>query len=135
MAESIASGIRETGDIEVKVVDIENIPLGELEEQIVLSKLHSYDNDEGRKTIEKMVALADLTRTGFMSGDISTVMSPRTVLTWAENAEIFHDLGFAFRVTFLNKCDEMERSIVAEYYQRCFDADLPESSVTSAVVN
>jgi cobaltochelatase CobS len=71
-----------------------------------------------------MVALADLTRSGFVAGDISTVMSPRTVITWAENARIFNDVAFAFRVTFLNKCDEMERPIVAEYYQRCFGRDL-----------
>ncbi len=105
----------------------------EVEEKIVLTKVPSYDNDEGRKTIEAMVALADLTRTGFMGGDISTVMSPRTVMTWAENAIIFSDLGFAFRVTFLNKCDETERSIVAEYYQRCFGTDLPESGMTTLV--
>jgi cobaltochelatase CobS len=71
------------------------------------------------------VALADLTRAGFIAGDISTVMSPRTVITWAENAKIFGDVGFAFRLTFLNKCDEAERSTVAEYYQRCFNEDLP----------
>ena len=82
--------------------------------------------------IEKMVALADLTRAGFIGGDISTVMSPRTVITWAENTDIFHDIGFAFRVTFLNKCDETERSIVAEYYQRCFGTDLPESGILQA---
>lgn len=105
----------------------------EQEEEIVLAKLPAYQNDEGRKKIETMVALADLTRTGFMSGDISTVMSPRTVLTWAENAEIFKDLGFAFRVTFLNKCDEMERAVVAEYYQRCFGEDLPEASPAALV--
>jgi cobaltochelatase CobS len=101
----------------------------EVEEAIVLAKLPSYDSPEGRQTIEKMVALADLTRSGFIGGDISTVMSPRTVITWAENADIFADVGFAFRVTFLNKCDETERSIVAEYYQRCFGTDLPESGV------
>jgi cobaltochelatase CobS len=105
----------------------------EQEEKIVLAKLPAYQNDEGRKAVEQMVALADLTRTGFMSGDISTVMSPRTVLTWAENAEIFKDKGFAFRVTFLNKCDEMERPIVAEYYQRCFGEDLPEASPKALV--
>ena len=76
-----------------------------------------------------MVALADLTRSGFINGDISTVMSPRTVMTWAENARIFGDLAFAFRLTFLNKCDELERSIVAEFFQRCFGRDLPESAV------
>ena len=106
----------------------------EEEEKIVLSKLPTYDNEEGRKSIEAMVALADLTRTGFMGGDISTVMSPRTVITWAENTEIFKDRGFAFRVTFLNKCDEMERSIVAEYYQRCLGEELPEAS-TATLVN
>jgi cobaltochelatase CobS len=106
----------------------------EVEEEIVLGKLPNYDNDEGRKNIETMVALAELTRTGFMGGDISTVMSPRTVLTWAENTDIFKDRGFAFRVTFLNKCDEMERPIVAEYYQRCFGEELPEAS-TSITVN
>ena len=104
----------------------------EVEENIVIAKLPTYGNAEGRKTIEKMVALADLTRSGFMGGDISTVMSPRTVITWAENADIFHDIGFAFRVTFLNKCDETERSVVAEYYQRCFGKDLPESGVMKA---
>jgi cobaltochelatase CobS len=95
---------------------------------IVLAKVPSFANKEGRKTISAMVTLADLSRAGFMAGDISTVMSPRTVITWAENAEIFGDMAYAFRVTFLNKCDEMERSVVAEYYQRCFGKDLPESS-------
>ena len=75
-----------------------------------------------------MVELADLTRTGFMNGDISTVMSPRTVLTWAENTDIFKDVAFAFRVTFLNKCDELERPIVAEYYQRAMGEELLESA-------
>src|SRR6266481_1077628 len=79
------------------------------EMKIVLAKAPSYDNEAGRKVISAMVALADLTRNGFMNGDISTVMSPRTVMTWAENARIFGDLAFAFRLTFLNKCDEMER--------------------------
>ncbi len=81
-----------------------------------------------------MVQMADMTRVGFMSGDISTVMSPRTVITWAENADIFGDLAFAFRVTFLNKCDETARPIVAEYYQRCFGQDLPESTLNKAVI-
>jgi len=74
-----------------------------------------------------MVAVADLTRNGFINGDISTVMSPRTVITWAENAEIFKDVGTAFEVTFLNKCDEIERPVVAEYYQRCLGNELPSS--------
>ncbi len=95
---------------------------------IVLAKVAKYDSDQGRKTVSAMVNVADLSRSGFMAGDISTVMSPRTVITWAENTEIFNDLGFAFRVTFLNKCDEVERPIVAEYYQRCFGEELPESA-------
>jgi cobaltochelatase CobS len=98
------------------------------ETKIVVAKVPSYDTEEGRKTIANMVSLADLTRAGFIAGDISTVMSPRTVITWAENARIFKDVGFAFRLTFLNKCDEVERATVAEYYQRCFDQDLPESA-------
>jgi cobaltochelatase CobS len=100
---------------------------------IVLAKSKSYENDKGRKAISNMVRVADLTRNAFMQGDLSTVMSPRTVLTWAQNAEIFGDIGFAFRVTFLNKCDELERSIVAEFYQRCFGEELPESSAHVAI--
>ncbi len=96
---------------------------------IVLSKAPEYDDEQGRRTIAAMVTLADLTRSGFIAGDVSTVMSPRTVITWAQNAKIFGDLGFAFRLTFLNKCDEVERSIVAEYYQRCFGTELPETGV------
>jgi cobaltochelatase CobS len=99
------------------------------EMKIVLSKVPSYDSESGHKTISAMVALADLSRSGFIGGDISTVMSPRTVITWAENSEIFKDTAFAFRVTFLNKCDELERPIVAEYYQRCFGMELPETAV------
>ncbi|MBM3643585.1 MAG: cobaltochelatase subunit CobS [Alphaproteobacteria bacterium] len=93
---------------------------------IVIAKSRQYDNDEGRKLVSAMVAMADLTRAGFIAGDISTVMSPRTVITWAENARIFAgDIGLAFRLTFLNKCDEVERSTLAEYYQRCFGKELP----------
>ena len=90
----------------------------------MLPKCRSTTPNEGRETIKAMVALAELTRSGFMNADISTVMSPRTVITWAENATLFHDLGFAFRLTFLNKCDEVERPVVAEYYQRCFGTEL-----------
>lgn len=100
---------------------------------IVLAKAAAYDTKEGRETLSAMVDVADLTRTGFMNGDISTVMSPRTVITWAENAQIFGDVGVAFRLTFLNKCDEMERPIVAEYYQRCIGEDLPESAAAAVV--
>jgi len=97
------------------------------EVNIVTAKLPAYQDDAGRKLIGQMVSLADLTRQGFMNGDISTVMSPRTVITWAENAKIFGDVAFAFRVTFLNKCDEVERPVLAEYYQRCFNQELPET--------
>jgi cobaltochelatase CobS len=95
---------------------------------IVLAKAKSFNTDEGRKKVSAMVRLADLTRNAFMNGDLSTVMSPRTVITWTENAEIFGDIGFAFRLSFLNKCDELERGLVAEFYQRCFGEELPESS-------
>jgi cobaltochelatase CobS len=96
---------------------------------IVLAKAKSYNKSEAkRKVINNMVRVADLTRSAFMNGDLSTVMSPRTVLTWAENAEIFGSTGFAFRMTFLNKCDELERPLVAEFYQRCFGEELPESA-------
>jgi len=100
---------------------------------IVLAKAKHYQNDEGRDAVSRMVRVADLTRSAFVNGDLSTVMSPRTVLTWAENAEIFGDLGMAFRMTFLNKCDEVERGIVAEFYQRCFGKDLPESTANIAL--
>jgi len=95
---------------------------------IVLSKNKSFSDTAGKKTVSNMVRLADLTRNAFMAGDLSTVMSPRTVITWAENATIFGDVGFAFRVTFLNKCDELERALVAEFYQRCFGEELPQGS-------
>ena len=100
------------------------------ETDIVHAKAVGYDGTEGRDKIAAMVRVADLTRASFINGDISTVMSPRTVLTWAENATIFGDIGFAFRVTFLNKCDELERPTVAEFYQRCLGEDLPQSAVS-----
>ncbi len=100
----------------------------DVEVEIVLAKVPSYDSEEGRRTVSAMVTLAGLTRRGFAAGDISTVMSPRTVIHWAENDEIFGDIGFGFRVTFLNKCDELERANVAEYFQRCFGEELPESA-------
>jgi len=99
------------------------------EVDIIVAKCPEYDNAEGRETISAMVATADLTRAGFVGGDISTVMSPRTVITWAENARIFESVALAFTVTFLNKCDEVERPTVAEYYQRCFGKDLDDSVV------
>jgi len=98
------------------------------EAEIVVAKAASYDTIDGKRTIMAMVRVADMTRNAFMNGDISTVMSPRTVITWAQNAEIFGDVGLAFRMTFLNKCDELERPTVAEFYQRAFGADLPEAA-------
>ncbi|MFQ5971954.1 MAG: cobaltochelatase subunit CobS [Alphaproteobacteria bacterium] len=95
---------------------------------IVLAKCPEYDNPDGRARIDAMVAVADLTRAGFVAGDISTVMSPRTVITWAENARIFDSVPLAFKMTFVNKCDEIERSTVAEYYQRCFGGELDLST-------
>jgi len=101
----------------------------DVEADIVLAKSPGYDSAEGKRTLAAMVRVADMTRNAFMNGDISTVMSPRTVITWAQNAEIFAgDIGLAFRLTFLNKCDELERPTVAEFYQRAFGADLPESA-------
>ena len=103
-----------------------------METSIVLAKLGADPKDAAvKKRIEAMVALADLTRAGFINGDISTVMSPRTVITWAENARIFGDVGFAFRATFLNKCDEAERATVGEYYQRCFNEEIPTGGFTT----
>jgi len=99
---------------------------------IVLAKAPSYETAEGRDIVSRMVRVADLTRSGFIAGDLSTVMSPRTVITWAQNNEIFDDLAFSFRVTFMNKCDELERPLVAEYYQRVFGQELPESAVSQA---
>jgi len=100
---------------------------------IVLSKAPHYNTEKGRKQISQMVTVADMTRTAFMAGDLSTVMSPRTVITWAQNAEIFRNLGYAFRLTFLNKCDELERQTVAEFYQRCFNEELPESAASQSM--
>ena len=102
------------------------------EAAIVLAKVPQMNTEKGRDTVSKMVTLADLTRTAFMQGDLSTVMSPRTVITWAQNARIFDSIGYAFRLTFLNKCDELERQTVAEFYQRLFDEELPESAAAKA---
>ena len=104
------------------------------EVKIVLSKVKAFAKSEAkRKQVGAMVRVADLTRQAFINGDLSTVMSPSTVMTWAENAEIFNDIGFAFRVTFLNKCDELERPVVAEFYQRSFGEELPESAANVAL--
>ena len=104
------------------------------EEAIVLAKSPSYDNEDGKKILASMVRVADMTRNAFMAGDISTVMSPRTVMNWAENARIFDDnIAHAFRLTFLNKCDELERPVISEFYQRAFGTELPESSASVMV--
>jgi cobaltochelatase CobS len=102
--------------------------------EIILAKNNTFNNKDGKEIISNMIRVADLTRKGFINGDISTVMSPRTVLHWAENTKIFTDQGYAFRVTFLNKCDELEKKIIAEYYQRCFGEDLPESSANVTIL-
>ena len=101
----------------------------ENEMSIILAKNKNFNNPKGKEKISNMIKVASLTRKGFIAGDISTLMSPRTVLHWAENIEIFKDTGYAFRVTFLNRCDEIEKNIIAEYYQRCFGEDLPESMI------
>ena len=92
-----------------------------------MAKNRQLNNSKGKEKVSNMIKVASLTRKGFVSGDISTVMSPRTVLNWCSNAEIFKDIGYSFRVTFLNKCDDAEKNIIAEYYQRCFGEELPES--------
>jgi cobaltochelatase CobS len=99
------------------------------EMEIVLAKNKNLNNAKGKEKLTNMIKVASLTRKGFIAGDISTVMSPRTVLHWAENTEIFKDTGYAFRVTFLNKCDDIEKNTIAEYYQRCFGEELPESMI------
>ncbi len=105
----------------------------EKEMEIILGKNKSLDNNKGKERVANMIKVATLTRKGFIAGDISTVMSPRTVLHWAENSEIFKDVGYAFRVTFLNKCDDVEKNTIAEYYQRCFGEELPESMINIQV--
>ena len=101
----------------------------EKEMEIILAKNKNLNNSKGKEKVSNMIKVASLTRKGFIAGDISTVMSPRTVLHWVENTDIFKDIGYAFRVTFLNKCDEVEKNIISEYYQRCFGEELPESMI------
>ena len=105
----------------------------EKEMEIILAKNKNLNNAKGKEKVSNMIKVASLTRKGFIAGDISTVMSPRTVLHWAENSEIFKDTGYAFRVTFLNKCDNVEKNTIAEYYQRCFGEDLPESLINNQI--
>jgi len=115
------------------IVTVLNYLAHDKEVDIVLAKAKHYKGKEGREVVNRMVRVADLTRNAFMNGELSTVMSPRTVITWAENAAIFGDLGMAFRLTFLNKCDELERQLVAEFYQRSFGQELKESAVNVAL--
>ena len=103
--------------------------MGIRDRDIVLAKNKNLNNSKGKEIVSNMIKVASLTRKGFIAGDISTVMSPRTVMHWAENSEIFKDIGYAFRVTFLNKCDDIEKNTIAEYYQRCFGEELPESLI------
>lgn len=110
------------------VATLDYLPADE-EVEIVVARVPSKNNKKGRELIAAMVALADLTRKGFTNGDLSSLMSPRTVISWAENCEVFRDPALAFRLAFLNKCDEAERPLVAEYYQRCFGTELTESWV------
>ena len=103
----------------------------EQEEKIIFSKISELNNKEGKEIIKSMVATADLTRSGFINGDISTVMSPRTVLTWAENYLLFKDIEYSFKLSFLYRCDELEKSVVHEYYQRAFGIDISENKIVN----
>jgi len=110
------------------IISVLNYLKPEAELEIVISKCPHLNTAEGKKIAQKMIQVAELTRAGLANGDISTVMSPRTVITWADNYKVFKDLGYAFKISFLNRCDELERSIIAEYFQRCFALELPEST-------
>ena len=113
------------------IVTILNYLNNNEEEQIIISKMKKLNNKNGKDIIKSMVATADLSRSGFMNGDISTVMSPRTVLTWAENYLIFDDIEYAFKLSFLNRCDELERPIIEEYFQRSFGIDISDAKVAN----
>ena len=108
-----------------------NYLINEEEEKIIIKKIKELDNKEGKEIIKNMVNTADLSRSGFMNGDISTVMSPRTVITWAENYLIFKDIEYAFKLSFLNRCDELERPVIEEYYQRSFGIDITDAKVAN----
>ena len=130
---SAVKAISENYNLEIKfgnnITSKKNYLKFDKELEIILAKSKSFNTKEGKEIISNMIKVADLTRKGFVNGDISTVMSPRTVLHWAENSEIFKDIGYSFKITFLNKCDDLEKNIIAEYYQRCFGEDLPESTI------
>ena len=113
------------------IVSTLNYLSNEQESKIILSKVKELNNKEGKDIIKSMVATADLTRSGFINGDISTVMSPRTVLTWAENYLLFNNIEYAFKLSFLNRCDEMERTIIEEYFQRSFGIDIADAKIVN----
>ena len=113
------------------IVTILNYLSNKEEEQIIANKIKKMNNKTGKEVIKSMVATADLSRTGFINGDISTVMSPRTVLTWAENYLMFNDAEYAFKLSFLNRCDELERPIIEEYFQRSFGIDISDAKVAN----
>ena len=113
------------------IVTILNYLSNKEEEQIITNKIKKLNNKTGKEIIKSMVATADLSRAGFMNGDISTVMSPRTVLTWAENYLMFNDVEYAFKLSFLNRCDELERPIIEEYFQRSFGIDISDAKVAN----
>ena len=113
------------------IVSTLNYLSNEQESKIILSKVKELNNKEGKDIIKSMVATADLTRSGFINGDISTVMSPRTVLTWAENYLLFNNIEYAFKLSFLNRCDEMERTIIEEYFQRSFGIDIADAKAVN----
>ena len=108
-----------------------NYLINEEEEKIIIKKIKELDNEEGKEIIKNMVNTADLSRSGFINGDISTVMSPRTIITWAENYLIFKDIEYAFKLSFLNRCDELERPVIEEYYQRSFGIDITDAKVAN----
>ena len=113
------------------IITILNYLSNNEEENIILNKIKKLNNKNGKEIIKSMVATADLSRSGFMNGDISTVMSPRTVLTWAENYLMFNDIEYAFKLSFLNRCDELERPIIQEYFQRSFGVDISDAKVAN----
>ena len=113
------------------IVTILNYLSNNEEEKIIINKIKKLNNKSGKEIIKSMVATADLSRSGFMNGDISTVMSPRTVLTWAENYLMFNDIEYAFKLSFLNRCDELERPIIEEYFQRSFGIDISDAKVVN----
>ena len=113
------------------IISTLNYLSNENEEKIVLKKLNELNNNEGKEIIKNMVSTADLSRSGFINGDISTVMSPRTVITWAQNYLIFKDIEYTFKLSFLNRCDELERPVIEEYFQRSFGIDISDSKVAN----